>query len=134
MDLIDNVCNMELKEENHNIKIVVLYNQSLFSAGVEARLLGVDQFEVSHIETSEGAVLERLGDLSPDVIIVDRNDTGLLLGELIPQIRKKIHDFNLISLDLNSNEVNIYRQERRLALSGIDLIDAINDMPYKADN
>ena len=63
----------------------------------------------------------------PDIIIVDAQDGAVKVTAMIPEILNQIKSAKVISLDLNSDEISIYRREGRVAHSGADLVAAIQE-------
>ena len=116
-----------MKSQNpiKKVNIVVLYSQSLFAAGIEARLMGANQFQITRVDTSDKKAIDYLGELRPDVIIVDLNDAEAMQDNVITQFLKGNNVSKIIGLDLNSNEISIWRKEKKLVFTGVDLISAI---------
>ena len=111
------------------MKIVTLYCQSLFTAGVESSLQLIKELEVIHINASETVALDQIRNLAPDVVIVDANDSRLVHVDAIFQVLGPDSAARVISLDLNSKRIDVYLRETRPALTSDDLVAALGDFP-----
>lgn len=109
------------------VSIVLLYHQSLFSAGIESRLRTIDGLNIVHVEAVDAAALAQIAALAPDVIIVDLLDRGLAPHSSILQLLNQKIAKKVIGLDLTGKEVHIYRREGRVVLNGADLLAAISE-------
>ena len=108
-------------------KVVILYSQSLFAAGVEVRLRQVGGLQVIRVDAAENDLVARIAGIAPDVIIVDELDKGLKAHVSVLEILSQAGATRVIGLDSNSSDINIYYREGRPALSGADLASVISD-------
>jgi DNA-binding NarL/FixJ family response regulator len=103
------------------IRVFVISVHLMFSRGIES-LLGQDtdiEF-VGHALSVKGA-LEEITILQPDVIIMDSDSVGNEI-ELILNIKP---DVSIINLNLQNNNLYVYRASQRVTKSVGDLMEAI---------
>lgn len=94
-------------------KVVILYSQSLFAAGIESRLRHVEGLAVIRVDASEAEALQKINEVMPDVVIVDGHDRNPTCEAVIPRVLSQDNAARVISLNLNSKEISIYRREGR---------------------
>jgi DNA-binding NarL/FixJ family response regulator len=107
-------------------KIAVLYDKSLFAAGIERRLQDAEAFEVVRVSGHGGGFSEAIRELGPDIIILDstaeNSQTMLALAEMLAVDGSS----KIVKLGLNHEEIIIYRSERQVLETGDDLVAAID--------
>lgn len=109
------------------MKVVILYSQSLFAAGVESHLRDVEDMEVIRLNAADQDALLGIDEYMPNVVIVDVNDRTYVNETEILRALAGRNSSCVISLDLNTNQIAIYRREERTVLSGSDLAGVILD-------
>ncbi len=76
-------------------------------------------------ETPLDRAVEKIGNLQPDVIIIDSDDPQVDLGMLVSTMMRQGVNVKVIGLNLNDNCLWIYRGEQRIAREVKDLLEAI---------
>jgi chemotaxis response regulator CheB len=109
-----------------NTKVVILHSKSLFAAGIESLLREEGGLEVTYVDAAGDEANDQIDRIMPDVIIMDVNDDDIAARAAILGILSQNNLPKMIGLSLKSHEISIYHRESRAALSGADLVAAIN--------
>ncbi|MBI2964671.1 MAG: hypothetical protein HYY34_00545, partial [Chloroflexi bacterium] len=105
-------------------RVTLLTNRSLFAAGVEELLLGVEGMTLSVIDATDPCAMKKVTGLKPHVIVLDTDEAPVgrvavvQILELLPQAR-------VVALSLNNAAIDVYRMKRVTATDLGGLIYAI---------
>lgn len=106
-------------------RVFVLSSGSIFGEGVR-RLLGREaELEIVGSETDLGRATERIGELQPDVVIMDRGRWATELALDLIKLRERGAEIKVIGLSLQSNALSCYSREIRTVQRVGDLVEAI---------
>ncbi len=109
----------------NTIRIFVVSDSLLFSHGLKNLLTPTSQLEIIGEETDIDRAIERMETLRPDVIIWGHSGLkGDLALEEIHLLKAK-PGIKVIDLNLQNNELFVYRCNRRSAKTIDDLIEAV---------
>jgi len=110
-------------------RVFMFSSHSLFSRGVESLLRRETGLEVVGWEADVDKAVERIKELQPDVVIVDRGDPGCDPTLAVMRILRQGVVAKVIGLNLQDNTIRIYRGEQRVVKEMQDLIEAIEYNP-----
>lgn len=94
---------------NNKIQVFILSQQFLLRQGIEHSLSAVEDIEVSGATELDAGVLSTIGNLPPDVALVDidgPSDNGLALARKIKQLSPNI---GVIVLTSNPNDAQLFQ-------------------------
>lgn len=114
-------------------KVAVLYNKSLFAAGIECRLQDAKAFEVVRVDGTREGLIEEMREIGPDVIILDATAGDFWITLAVAEILTRVGSSKVIKLGLNSEEMVIYRSERQPLVTGEDLVAAIGHLTLERE-
>jgi DNA-binding NarL/FixJ family response regulator len=103
----------------------MLGSNPLFRDGVESLICREMEAEILGRETSFERASGQLESLSPDVIIVDASDPGCDPMEVVAVVFQMGLEAKVISININDNQLHIYRGEHKVAKETKDLVEAI---------
>ncbi len=107
------------------IRILLISRYALFSQGIQSLLRHQGGFEILGCESNPSYAIERIKDLEPDVVIADHRDAAWDPASLTMRILAEGVATVVVGLDLESNTVHLYHQQRRMAKGVGDLVDLI---------
>lgn len=106
-------------------RVFILSSGSMFGEGVR-RLLGREaELEIVGSETNLSAAIERIGELQPDVVILDQGHWVTELALDLIKLRERGAEIKVIGLSLQSNALFYYSREIRIVQRVQDLLEAI---------
>jgi DNA-binding NarL/FixJ family response regulator len=103
----------------------MLGSNPLFREGVESLICREIEAEIIGRETCIERALGQLESLRPDVIIVDGSDPNCDPGEVVSAVFHMGLKVKVISININDNQLHIYRGEHKVAKEVSDLVEAI---------
>jgi DNA-binding NarL/FixJ family response regulator len=103
----------------------MLGSNPLFREGVESLICQAIQVEIVGRETSLERVSGQLEALQPDVIIVDGSDPECDPGDVVKFVFQMGLKSKVIGINLDDNQLRIYRGEQKEAEEVADLVEAI---------
>lgn len=107
-------------------RVCILSRHSLFCKGIEALLSEEAGLEIVNWGTDFQAVVERIQQFHPDVVLVDFDDPELDLGPAVICMLREQLGFCVIGLSLRNNRLSIYREENKEVFQVDDLLKVIN--------
>ncbi len=108
-------------------RVFMLSSQLLFSQGVEKLLQGVGSLEIVGRESDLTKALERIRELKPDVIVVDGQDRASAPAALIAEVLKEEPEAKVVALNLENEQVRVFRGEQHTAQTLDDLLELIDE-------
>ena len=108
-----------------NIRICVVFGDSLLTEGIERMLIHEEGLEVTGVEAREENLPARLQGLHPDIILVDQSDSLAISILQSHQIYSQEPEAKLIIVDLNSNRISVHHKEETIVTGKDRLIDAL---------
>lgn len=108
-------------------RILVLSQQCLFGKGVETLLSKEVGIELVKWDAATTTAFECIRAATPDVVIVDCDDTELELSPAIRCILRERTSTSIIGLSLEHNEISVYRGEHQEIFQVADLLKVIKD-------
>jgi DNA-binding NarL/FixJ family response regulator len=106
-------------------RVALLTNRSLFAAGVEELLLGVEGMTLSVIDAADPSAMAEIGRLKPQVIVLDTNDAVAGRAAVV-QLLEQQPRARVVALNLNHAAIDVYRMKRVVATDVVGLLRAIN--------
>jgi DNA-binding NarL/FixJ family response regulator len=106
----------------------------MFSRGVENLLSQQPGLQIVGREADPGVAIGCIQRLQPDVVILDSKDPASEPSGLVAAILSAAPQARVISLNLENEQMLVYRGERRAAQSVDDLRAAIEGEPGLAAN
>lgn len=109
-----------------NIRICVVYGDSLLAEGIESMLRNERGLTTTGVNVNEENLAERLGELHPHIILVDQNDS--LVTSMTLQsghIFEAYPEAKLIIVDLDRSRVSVHYREETIVNGRDGLIDAV---------
>ncbi len=122
---------ISLENANPVIRIFLVSSYPLFSQGIEKLLCYEAGLEVVGRETDLDRAIKRIGELRPDVIILDSADSACAAAGTVMRILKGSWGAKVIGLNPQDNTICVYREERRMAKGVTDLVEAIKENPME---
>ena len=110
-------------------RVMILSRQSAFWWGVQRLLRDGGGCDLVGWETEVDQALERIRELRPDVVLVDKGDARADNASPIMRILGEGLGMCVIALGLEENTLSLYREERRTVDDVEDLIRAIEQDP-----
>jgi hypothetical protein len=105
-------------------RVTLLTNRSLFAAGVQELLLGVDGMTLSVVDAADPSAMRKITSQSPHVIVLDADEAPVWrlavvrILELQPEAR-------VVALSLNNAAIDVYRLKRVIPTDFDGLVRAI---------
>ena len=111
-------------------RVFIVCHNPLFGYGVQSVLSPETELDIVALEKDSDRAFERVGELMPDVVILDGEDEGQDLFALMVRTWTAL-GIRVIGLSLASNAMRIYRGEKREVRSTADLVTAVlgQDLP-----
>ncbi|GEM_PF-2272983 len=115
------------------VRVAMLSNRSLLSAGVQRLLQGVDGLELTIVAADDPEAAAKLRELAPKVIVLDSGDASLGEG-VVTQMLEEHPRARVVTLNLNHAGIDVYRM-RRVHQTNVDgLLEAIHGKRKQANN
>jgi chemotaxis response regulator CheB len=109
----------------HMKRVLLIASSTLFGRGVENLLRQEPGLEVVGCEVDVSKVIERVRELKPDVVIIERNktvnDAGNTLGSML-RVCKKL---KVIEMDSEDDTISIYSGQQQVIKHVQDLVTVI---------
>jgi chemotaxis response regulator CheB len=99
----------------------------MFSQGIETLLSQESEFEIVSRETDLKTSLECIQKRCPDVVIINCDDPEPELTSVVMDILRDRLGICVIWLSLKTNQMSVYRGERKQVFEVEDLLKAIRD-------
>ncbi len=109
------------------LRILMVSSYPIFSQGIEKLLCDEAELEIVGRETDFDRAIERINLLQPDVVILDGADSTCEATAAAMRILKERWGTKVIGLNPEDNTICVYREERRIAKSVTDLVQAIKE-------
>ena len=106
------------------IRVLVIYNDQLLSAGIESLLAGRMDLEVNRTTSTGNHLTKEIRRFKPHVIVLDEN-LGLTNISAILDLLKDHAKLRIIVVGIDNNLVNIYDKHQAMITRGSDLLTAI---------
>lgn len=105
-------------------RVTLLTNRSLFAAGVEELLLGVDGMTLSVVDATDPGAMKKISGLRPHVIVLDTD--GAVVGRAdVVQILELQPQARVVALSLKRAAIDVYRMKRVIPTDLAGLVRAI---------
>ena len=109
-------------------RVTLLTNRSLFAAGVEELLLGVDGMTLSVVDAADPCAMKKISILRPHVIVLDTD--GAVVGRAaVVQILEMQPQARVVALSLDRAAIDVYRIKRVIPTDLGGLMRAIQGPP-----
>ena len=105
------------------LRIFIISGHLMFGCGLDSLLQQEVKFEIVGQEADVEQAIKQIKKLQPDVVIVDNDDS--VPG--VTHILRASPTVKVISLDLQSNDLYVYRAKQGTAKGIEDLVEAIED-------
>ncbi len=106
-------------------RVLLVSGQSLFSSALQSLLSHRAEIEIVGQEAEPTRLLERVKELQPDVVIVDRNSPAGDPADLALALFRAGVKVRVIGLGLEDNAICVYRKEKRIVRGADDLMKSI---------
>jgi chemotaxis response regulator CheB len=107
------------------IRVLVIYDDQLLSAGIESLLAGRLDLEVKRTTSTGNHLSKEIRNFTPHVIVLDEN-LGLTNISTILDLLKDYAKLRIIVVGIDNNLVNIYDKHQVMITRGNDLLTAIH--------
>ena len=114
-------------------RVAILNSRSLFAAGVQMLLRGVDGLELTIVAADDPEAVTKLKDLAPRVIVLDSGDASLGEG-VVTQLLEEHPQARVVTLNLNHAGIDVYRMKRVQQTNVDGLLEAIHGKRNRANN
>ncbi len=111
-------------------RVYLLSSQLMFSQGVEVLLRGQTGLEIVGRETDMAKGLNQILALQPEVVILDSKDLASAPTAILANILEELPSARVILLNLENDQMRVYRGEQRNAQGVSDLMEVIAESPF----
>ncbi len=106
-------------------RICVVQGDSLLAEGIDSMLRSEKWLEVVSVMSGEGDLSERLRQLHPDIILVDRGDPVAISILQSRHLFDQEQQARLIIVDLSRSRINVHHIEEAVVTGKDALIDVL---------
>jgi DNA-binding NarL/FixJ family response regulator len=115
-------------------RVFIISNHQMFGRGLEQILIKYKtHIEVVGQETDVERAIQRIGEIEPDVVILDGDEPPYNSISMVFRILKQHSIPKVIGLNLQNNNLYVYEARQWMARSVEDLVTAIHNDPPQTD-
>ena len=109
-------------------RVLLIFAHRLFGMGVANLLQQAPGLAIWSCDPDRDQVLDRMSDVAPDVVIVERCLPGINDGDLAKDVLRSRKQVTVIELDLKDNMAWIYAGQSRTIGQVADLVQVIEQV------
>lgn len=109
-----------------SLRVLMAYGRSLLLAGLERRLSATPHITLYRINADDPALLSRVVELSPEVVLLDQRDPDLDVSTTVWQLLDQMTRTRILVLNASDNCAHLYERHPVTVTNLDDLVDAIS--------
>jgi DNA-binding NarL/FixJ family response regulator len=115
------------------LRIAIVFNHSLFAAGIASRLREAGFTDVCLVDTQQINAMHKVIELNPNVVVYDSADAAMTKDLWVFAFLKNIPGVRLMQVDYAREEVQVYCSQQMPAHEMTEFISMMKNIAITAD-